>query len=63
MNDKWPDLCSLCAWRETCQKRFSRRASDGYCPEFAEDLLLKKRLREDEAHKEKDTGEGSEGDS
>jgi len=52
--DSWPDLCALCAYRETCQKRFSRRPSDGHCPEFAEDLILKKRLKKDGADKKKD---------
>ena len=63
MSDKWPDLCALCAWREFCQKRFSRRPSDGHCPEFAEDLTLKKRASEDGAAEEKDKEEGGGGDS
>ena len=35
-------LCAVCAWRETCQKRFSRdTGSPIRCPDFTRDVTLK----------------------
>lgn len=34
------ELCVVCAWRETCQKKFSLPAGR-ICPEFSRDLSLK----------------------
>ena len=36
------EICSICAWRETCQKKFSISGRDARCPDFAEDISLKK---------------------
>lgn len=43
--------CSVCAWRKTCQKRFTMK--DRICPDFTRDLSLpkdeeEKEVREDE---------------
>lgn len=35
------ETCALCAWRETCQKKFSVSGRDVRCPEFARDLRIK----------------------
>ena len=48
-------ICAICAWREHCQKRFSRRGSlELHCPEFERDLTLppEKKKREDPAGEE-----------
>lgn len=40
-------ICPLCAWRANCTKRFSRGDSTSmHCPDFSEDLLLRKERRE-----------------
>ncbi|MGB9735354.1 MAG: hypothetical protein ACP5JP_01700 [bacterium] len=41
--------CLTCAWRETCQKRFSSTEDLGLrCPDYTFDLRLKKRTSSDE---------------
>ncbi len=35
-------LCAVCAWRETCQKRFTRDTGSPFrCPDFTRDVTLK----------------------
>ncbi len=35
-------LCAVCAWRETCKKRFSRDTGSPFrCPDFTRDVTLK----------------------
>jgi len=36
------EICAVCAWRETCQKKFSISGRDVRCADYAEDLSLKK---------------------
>jgi len=39
-------ICPLCAWRANCAKRFSRGDSSTlHCPDFSEDVLLRKKLQ------------------
>ncbi|MHB8882279.1 MAG: hypothetical protein ACYC69_12330 [Thermodesulfovibrionales bacterium] len=33
--------CALCAWRETCQKKFSVSGRDVRCADFVKDLAIK----------------------
>ena len=42
--------CLVCAWRANCAKRFSM-ADDAtlHCPDFSEDIALRKRPAEGEA--------------
>ncbi len=42
------EICSICAWRETCQKKFSISGRDVRCPDFAKDLSLEKPVEEEE---------------
>jgi hypothetical protein len=35
-------ICALCAWRETCQKKFSVSGRDMRCTDFVRDLRIKK---------------------
>ncbi|MCE5194053.1 MAG: hypothetical protein LLF28_01135 [Nitrospiraceae bacterium] len=37
------EACTLCAWRETCQKKFSISGKDLRCPDFARDISIKGR--------------------
>lgn len=34
------DICVVCAWRGTCQKKFSVSGRDAHCPDFTRDLSL-----------------------
>ncbi len=34
-------VCALCAWRETCKKKFSVSGKDMRCPDFVRDLRIK----------------------
>ena len=38
------EICILCAWRENCQKKFSVSGKDMRCPDFAEDITVKKSM-------------------
>lgn len=40
------DVCAICAWRATCQKRFSISGKDMHCPDFAKDVALKEKTEE-----------------
>jgi hypothetical protein len=35
------EICILCAWRATCQKKFSISGRDVRCPDFSKDLTIK----------------------
>ncbi len=35
-------LCSICAWRKDCKKKFSMGDGKLNCPDFSEDLKIKK---------------------
>ncbi len=43
--------CSVCAWRETCQKKFSVSGKDMRCPEYVRDLQIKPEKPEGAAEK------------
>jgi len=34
-------LCVMCAWRETCAKRFDFEKSGLHCPEYTRDVTIK----------------------
>jgi hypothetical protein len=36
------NMCALCAWRETCQKKFSVSGKDMRCADFVRDLRIRK---------------------
>jgi hypothetical protein len=40
------DICSVCAYRGTCQKKFSLPAGRR-CPEFERDLMIKEEPEEE----------------
>jgi hypothetical protein len=35
------NICALCAWRETCRKKFSISGKDMRCTDFVRDLRIK----------------------
>ncbi|NWF97893.1 MAG: hypothetical protein HXY52_03015 [Nitrospirae bacterium] len=34
-------ICAICAWRETCQKKFSVSGKDLRCTDFVRDVSIK----------------------
>lgn len=34
-------ICAVCAWRATCQKKFSVSGKDFKCTEFVKDVSIK----------------------
>lgn len=46
-------ICAICAWRETCQKKFSVSGKDAHCAEFVKDILIKEEKEEEEGKKDK----------
>lgn len=50
------NICVICAWRETCQKKFSVSGKDIRCPDFVEDISIKiKAEAEEKPEEEKKT--------
>jgi hypothetical protein len=48
-------ICAICAWRETCQKKFSVSGKDMRCAEFVKDVTIQEPLpTEEEGEKEKE---------
>lgn len=46
MNTK--NICSLCAWRAECLKKFSLSGKDIRCPDFVKDIALKNEEKDPE---------------
>jgi len=49
--------CSICAWRGTCQKRFSVKTDSFgmvYCPDFSRDLSIRSDEAEELIRKERE---------
>jgi len=34
-------ICAVCAWRQTCQKKFSLSGRDVNCADFTRDITIK----------------------
>lgn len=45
--------CAVCAWRESCAKRFSVSDGGSRCPDFSRDITIKS-LDDDETAETKD---------
>ncbi|NCO68304.1 MAG: hypothetical protein COY75_08235 [Nitrospirae bacterium CG_4_10_14_0_8_um_filter_41_23] len=41
-------ICAVCAWRATCQKKFSVSGRDLRCAEFVKDVTIKEEPAEEE---------------
>jgi len=46
-------ICAICAWRATCQKKFSVSGKDIRCAEFVKDVMIKEEKEEETEGKEK----------
>ncbi len=46
-------ICAVCAWRATCQKKFSVSGRDLRCAEFVKDITIKEELEEEKPVEEK----------
>ena len=51
------NVCAICAWRGTCNKKFTVCGRDMYCPDFVRDVTIKS---DDEDRAEKAKGAGKE---
>ncbi len=45
------NICIVCAWRATCQKKFSVSGSDIKCSDFVKDVSIKEKSEEEEEKK------------
>jgi len=41
------DICTVCAWRADCKKKFSVSGRDIRCSDFVKDISLSKKDEED----------------
>lgn len=48
------NICAICAWRATCQKKFSVSGRSMYCPDFVRDVTIKEESSEGDTQKIKD---------
>jgi hypothetical protein len=46
------NICIICAWRETCQKKFSVSGKDIRCCDYVEDVSLKKEKEKEETEQQ-----------
>ncbi len=46
------NICVICAWRETCNKKFSMSGKDVNCSDFVKDVSIKEEKEEEETEKE-----------
>ena len=48
------EMCALCAWRETCNKKYNLSGRDAHCADFSEDVSIKKKPDAGEEVQEQD---------
>ena len=46
------NICAVCAWRETCNKKFSMSGKDTNCSDFVKDVSIKQENEEKDTEKE-----------
>jgi hypothetical protein len=46
-------ICAICAWRATCQKKFTVSGKDFRCAEFVKDITIKEDKEEETEEKKK----------
>jgi len=44
-------ICAVCAWRATCQKKFSMSGRDVRCADYVKDLSIREEKEEDGRNK------------
>jgi len=47
-------ICAICAWRATCQKKFSVSGRDMRCAEFVRDVTIKEEPEEKPVEEKED---------
>lgn len=47
------NICIICAWRATCQKKFSMSGRDMRCADFVKDVSVAKKKESGEADTDK----------
>jgi hypothetical protein len=47
-------VCAICAWRATCQKKFTVSGRDLRCAEFVQDVTIREEPEEEAAEEKKD---------
>jgi len=47
-------ICVICAWRETCQKKFSISGKDMKCADFVKDVSVGKEKESGKSESDKD---------
>lgn len=48
------NICAICAWRATCQKKFSMSGKDMKCVDFVKDVSIKEKKEPEKAEAEKE---------
>ena len=48
------EVCAICAWRATCQKKFSISGKSVRCPDFVRDVSLKEPSEKEKKQEEED---------
>ncbi len=46
------EICAVCAWRSTCQKKFSISGRSIRCTDFVKDLTIKEKTEKEEKKEE-----------
>lgn len=46
------EICVVCAWRATCQKKFSVSGKNMRCPDFVKDVTVKDKTEKEEKKEE-----------
>ena len=46
------EICAVCAWRGTCQKKFSLSGKNIHCADFVRDVSLKEKSEPEEKKEE-----------
>jgi hypothetical protein len=49
-------ICAICAWRATCQKKFTVSGRDLRCAEFVRDVTIKEEPEEEKKNNKKGKG-------
>jgi hypothetical protein len=50
------EICVICAWRATCQKKFSISGKQVRCPDFVKDVSIREEPEKEEKRKEEGKG-------
>ncbi len=48
-------ICAICAWRATCQKKFSVSGSDMRCTDYVKDISIKEKGPDKENNSKEDS--------